>query len=139
MRINLDGLFYCCHAVLPAMRAQKDGLIINVSSWAGRYASCSPAPAYNATKRAVIAITETINMEECMQRHPRLRHPARARSRRRSWRSARCRPRAEERARMLQPDDFGKTIRFVATLPAHACINELVISPTWNRIYAENL
>ena len=35
--INLYGLFYCCHAVLPAMRAQKDGLIINVSSWAGRY------------------------------------------------------------------------------------------------------
>jgi len=34
VRINLDGLFYCCYAVLPGMRARKDGLIINVSSWA---------------------------------------------------------------------------------------------------------
>ena len=33
--INLDGSFYTIHAVLPAMRARKDGLIINVSSWAG--------------------------------------------------------------------------------------------------------
>src|SRR5687768_5257625 len=37
--INLSGLFYCVHSVLPAMRKQKDGLIINVSSWAGRFPS----------------------------------------------------------------------------------------------------
>src|SRR6267142_44020 len=30
--INLSGVFYCCHAVLPAMRKRKDGLVINVSS-----------------------------------------------------------------------------------------------------------
>jgi NAD(P)-dependent dehydrogenase (short-subunit alcohol dehydrogenase family) len=48
------------------MRARKDGLIINISSWAGRYASVLTGPAYNATKRAVIAVTESINMEECM-------------------------------------------------------------------------
>ena len=64
--INLSGLFYCCHAVLPGMRARKDGLIINISSWAGRYASVLTGPAYNATKRAVIALSESINMEECM-------------------------------------------------------------------------
>ena len=39
VRINLDGLFYCCHSVIPGMRARKDGVIINISSWAGRYAS----------------------------------------------------------------------------------------------------
>ena len=43
-------------------------------------------------------------------------------------------PSAEDRARMLQPDDLGRTIRFIAEMPAHACINEIVISPTWNRI-----
>ena len=37
VRINLDGLFYCCYAVIPGMRKRKDGLIINISSWAGRY------------------------------------------------------------------------------------------------------
>ncbi len=40
---------------------------------------------------------------------------------------------------MLQPDDLGATIRFVAELPPHACINQLIISPTWNRMYVDNL
>ena len=30
---------------------------------------------------------------------------------------------------------FGKTILFIATMPPHVCINELVIAPVWNRIY----
>ena len=33
--INLNGVLYCMRAVLPAMRKQKDGCIINVASWAG--------------------------------------------------------------------------------------------------------
>jgi NADP-dependent 3-hydroxy acid dehydrogenase YdfG len=37
--------------------------------------------------------------------------------------------------RMLKPEDLGRTIRFVAELPAHVCLNELVITPTWNRMY----
>ena len=32
VEINLNGVLYCMHAVLPAMRAQKDGRIINVAS-----------------------------------------------------------------------------------------------------------
>jgi NADP-dependent 3-hydroxy acid dehydrogenase YdfG len=36
---------------------------------------------------------------------------------------------------MLQPDDLGRTVRFVCEMPAHACINEIIMSPTWNRIY----
>src|SRR5437016_6303781 len=30
VRINLDGTFYCTHAVLPAMRSRKDGVVINI-------------------------------------------------------------------------------------------------------------
>ena len=37
----------------------------------------------------------------------------------------------------VQPDDVGDTIHFVASLPAHVCINELIISPTWNRGYVK--
>ena len=136
--INLSGLFYCCHAVLPAMRAQKDGLVINVSSWAGRYASTLTGPAYNATKRAVIALTESINAEECgngiratsvlpgevatpiMEKRP-------------------VPPPREERERMLQAEDLGQTILYLASLPARACVNELIISPTWNRFYLGGL
>ena len=136
--INLNGLFYCCLAVIPGMRARKDGLIINISSWAGRYASVLTGPAYNATKRAVIAISESINMEECangiratsilpgevatpiMEKRP-------------------VPPSKEERARMAQPEDFGKAILFVVTMPARSCVNELVIAPTWNRFYVGGL
>jgi len=136
--INLDGSFYTTLAVLPAMRAQRDGLIINVSSWAGVFHARFTGAAYNGSKHAVTAMTETINMEECrngiracalcpaevatpiMDRRP-------------------VPPSAQDRARMLQPDDLGQTIRFLAGLPAHVCVNQLIISPTWNRIYAENL
>lgn len=133
VQINLNGLFYCCYAVIPGMRSRKDGLIINISSWVGRYANALTGPAYNATKRAVIAVTESINMEECtngiratsilpgevatpiMEKRP-------------------VPPSPEERARMAQPEDFGAAILFVASLPARTCVNELIISPTWNRL-----
>jgi NADP-dependent 3-hydroxy acid dehydrogenase YdfG len=138
VRINLDGLFYCCYAVLPGMRKRKDGVIINISSWAGRYASALTGAAYNATKRAVIAVSESINMEECanniratsilpgevatpiMEKRP-------------------VPPSAEERARMAQAEDFGKAILFVATMPARTTVNELVMAPTWNRFYLGGL
>ncbi len=136
--INLNGLFYCCHAVIPGMRRRKDGLIINISSWAGRYASSLTGPAYNATKRAVIALSESINMEECM-------HGIRACSilpgevATPIMRKRPVPPSAEEMARMAQPEDFGKAILFVATMPARTCVNELVIAPTWNRFYVGGL
>ena len=136
--INLNGLFYCCLAVIPGMRARKDGLIINISSWAGRYASVLTGPAYNATKRGVIAISESINMEECM-------HGIRATSilpgevATPIMEKRPVPPSKEERARMAQPEDFGKAILFVVTMPARSCVNELVIAPTWNRFYVGGL
>jgi NADP-dependent 3-hydroxy acid dehydrogenase YdfG len=132
--VNLSGMFYCCHAVLPGMRERKDGLIINISSWAGRYASTLTGPGYNATKHAVVALTESLNMEECangiratsilpgevatpiLEKRP-------------------VPPTPEVRARMLQPEDLGATILYLAALPPRACVNELIISPTWNRFY----
>ena len=65
VRINLSGMFYCIQAVLPGMRSRKDGLIINVSSWFGRYANALGGPGYGATKRAVVALSEQLNIEEC--------------------------------------------------------------------------
>ena len=42
---------------------------------------------------------------------------------------------AEDRARMLQPRDLAATILHVARMPATVCVNEILISPTWNRGY----
>ena len=36
---------------------------------------------------------------------------------------------------MLQAEDLGRTIAFIASLPPRACINEIIISPTHNRFY----
>ncbi len=136
--INLDGSYYTIHAVLPAMRAGRSGLIINVSSWAGVFHPKLTGPAYNGSKHAVTAMTETINMEEgvngiraCALCPAEVATPILDRRP--------VPPSAQDRARMLQPQDLGGTIRFIAELPAHVCINQLIISPTWNRMYIDNL
>jgi len=138
VQVNLSGSFYCVHAVLPTMRAQGGGLIINVSSWAGLYASKLTGPAYNATKRAVIALTESINMEECgngirassvlpgeVATPIMLKRPVP--------------PSQDQLDQMVQPEDMGDAIGFIACMPARSCINELIISPTHNRFYLGGL
>jgi len=138
VNINLNGLFYCVHSVLPAMRAQGDGLIVNVSSWAGLYPSKLTGAAYNTSKRAVLALTESINIEECG-------HGIRATSLLPGevatpiLNKRPVPPSQEARARMIQPEDMGRAILFLAQMPARACINELVISPTHNRFYLGGL
>jgi NADP-dependent 3-hydroxy acid dehydrogenase YdfG len=132
VEINLNGVLHCMRAVLPAMRQQKDGLIINVSSWAGRHVSKMPGPAYTTTKHAVSALTHSFNMDECVNglracclSPGEVATPI--------LKARPVPPAAEELAKMLQPEDLGRTIAFVASLPPHVCVNEILISPTWNR------
>jgi NADP-dependent 3-hydroxy acid dehydrogenase YdfG len=40
---------------------------------------------------------------------------------------------------MLKSEDLGEAILFVARLPKSVCINDMLISPTWNRAYIANL
>jgi hypothetical protein len=42
-------------------------------------------------------------------------------------------------ARMIQPEDMGNLIAFVAKQPPHICINEVLISPTHNRGYISTM
>jgi NADP-dependent 3-hydroxy acid dehydrogenase YdfG len=130
--VNLSGMFYCVQAVLPGMRSRKDGLIINISSWAGRYASVLTGPGYNSTKHAVIALTESINLEEAAN-GIRATSVLPGEAATPILEKRPVPPTPEVRARMLQPEDLGRTLAFIATLPPRVCINELIISPTWNR------
>lgn len=61
---NLNGGFYASRAVLPAMRAQGGGLIIQVSSWGGRYVSPVTGPAYTAAKAGLNVLSESLNQAE---------------------------------------------------------------------------
>jgi NAD(P)-dependent dehydrogenase (short-subunit alcohol dehydrogenase family) len=132
--VNLNGATYCTLAVLAGMRERREGTVINVASFAGWHYGRVPGPAYTASKAGLMALTHSFNIEECV-------HGLRA--------TALCpgevatpilktRPvelSDEEKARMLEEADLGRTIRFIAEQPAHVCINEFVISPVWNRIY----
>ncbi len=62
MRVNLDGPFLCCRAVVPSMIAQNYGRIVNVASVAGKEGNPN-APAYSASKAGVIALTKTLGKE----------------------------------------------------------------------------
>ena len=130
--VNLSGMFYCVQAVLPGMRSRKDGLIINISSWAGRYASVLTGPGYNATKHAVVALTESINLEECAN-GIRATSVLPGEAATPILEKRPVPPAPEVRAKMLQPEDLGRTLAFIATLPPRVCINEIIVSPTWNR------
>ena len=135
---DLNGPFYTSRAVLPMMRERRAGLIIQISSWAGRYVSKLTGPAYAAAKHGLVALSESINQEECGN----------------GIRSCCICPgevatpildkrpvpvTAEDRARMLQAEDMADTILFVARMPASVCVNEILISPTWNRGYLEGV
>ena len=135
---NLSNAFYCVIAALPIMRAQKDGVLIHTASMAGRSIGPLSGAAYSAAKHGVVALSHSINCEECMN----------------GIRSTAVCPgevatpildqrpvpvSAQDRARMLQPEDVADLIRYVATLPAHICLNEVWITPTWNRGYVAAL
>ncbi len=136
VEINLNGVLYCMRAVLPAMRRQQDGCIINVASWAGRHVSKMPGPAYTSTKHAVLALTHSFNMDECVNG---LRacclSPGEVATPILKMRPVM--PSEKEQARMLQPEDLGRTIAFVASMPPRVCMNEILISPTWNRGFVQ--
>src|SRR5687767_13647334 len=55
MRINLDGPFHCCRAVVPVMIAQNYGRIVNIASIAGKEGNPN-ASAYSVSKAGVIAL-----------------------------------------------------------------------------------
>ncbi|WP_010183393.1 SDR family NAD(P)-dependent oxidoreductase [Sphingomonas sp. PAMC 26605] len=60
--INVNGLFYCCRAIVPYMLAAGYGRIVNVASVAGKEGN-PDASAYSASKAAVIGLTKSLGKE----------------------------------------------------------------------------
>ena len=131
---NLSSAAYVARAVLPVMRAQKDGLIIHTASWAGRYVGPVPGPLYIAAKHGVVAMSHSINLEECQHViRSTVVCPGEVATPIMQQRDPPEPP--EALARMLQSEDLGNLIVYLAMQPQHVCINEVVISPTHNRGY----
>ncbi len=60
--INLNGLFYCCRAVVPHLLANGYGRIVNLASVAGKEGNPN-ASAYSASKAGVIGLTKSLGKE----------------------------------------------------------------------------
>ncbi len=63
MKINVTGLFLCCKSVVPIMKRQGRGKIVNISSLGGRTGRPGVGVNYAASKGAVISITQTLARE----------------------------------------------------------------------------
>lgn len=126
--VNLHGTFHFVHAVLPVMRRQREGTIVNVVSDAGLIANAKAGAAYVASKFGVTGLTQSINAEErqngirasavfpgdidtpLLEKRP---HP----------------PTADARAKMLQPDDVAECVMLAINLPQRAVVEQLLVRP----------
>ena len=133
--VNVKGLLYGIAAVLPVMREQKRGHIVNVSSVAGR--TVFPGGAvYAATKFAVGAISEGLRAELSPSDGIRVTviEPGMVQTelathitdqevlgaRRGGW----------QNITPLQPEDVAASILYAVSQPPHVNVNEILVRPT---------
>ncbi len=134
MAINATGAYNLIHAVLPAMRQRGAGLIINISSVAGKRAIALGGVAYSASKFAMTALGTCIANEVGAEGvrvtniypgevdTPILDHRPVPLSQ-------------EHRDRILKPSDVGQVVVGLAALPPRVHIPELVIKPVHQQYY----
>ena len=134
VNVNLLGLMYATHAVLPLMKDQGGGHIVNISSVAGRTARAGSG-VYNATKWGVGAFSEALRQETFRDKirvtviepgavatelTEHITNPA-AKKQQEEWIRS---------LRPLQSEDIAAAIVFAVTRPLHVDINEILIRPT---------
>ena len=125
---NLDSAFYCMHAVLPQMRQRGGGLVIVVNSISGLRANPLGGIGYIAAKFGLRGLAMGVAAEE-KPSNVRVTsiYPGEVNT---PILEVRPEPVSEERKRnMLQPEDVARAVLFVATLPDHVAIPELIITP----------
>ena len=59
MQVNVNGIFFCCRAVLPTMKEHKYGRIVNIASIAGKEGNPN-ASHYSAAKAGVIGLARAL-------------------------------------------------------------------------------
>ena len=129
VQINLTGAYNVMHAALLRMRPRKTGLIINISSIAGKRAITLGGIAYCASKFGMTALgTATAN--EVREEGVRITnvYPGEVNTPLLEKRPA---PVSQERKdAMVQPEDFGALMVAIASLPPRAHVPEIVLKPT---------
>lgn len=129
MQINATGAYRCILEVLPAMRARKDGLIINISSVAGKRAIQLGGIVYCASKFAMTALGTGVS-NEVREEGVRITnvYPGEVNT---PILDNRPTPVSDEhKAAILQPEDISGVILSICKLPPRANVPEIVIKPT---------
>ena len=132
--VNVLGLLHVTQALLPALRASGDGLVVNVGSTAGRIAYEGGA-GYTAAKHGTQVVTETLRLELCGE-PIRVSEIAPGMVRTDEFGLVRFsgdRQKAEAvYAGVPDPlvaEDVADAIAWIATRPSHVNIDEMVIRP----------
>jgi len=130
LAINVTGAFNSMHFALPGMRERREGLVVNVSSIAGKRALTLAGPAYCASKFALTALGTAVGLEE---RQSGIRitnvYPGEVDTPILEQRPVPV-P-AEKRAKMVHPEDIAACVVAIAKLPPHVLVPELVITPLY--------
>lgn len=128
---NVKGLLYVTKAVLPYLIAAKKGHIINIGSTAGKEVY-KDGNVYCASKHAVDAISKSLRMDLLPHRiKVTAIHPGAAET---EFSLVRFKGDAEKSKQVydgyqaLQATDIANLAYYAATLPAHVCINDLVVT-----------
>ena len=128
--VNLTGLFNVLQAVLPGMRARRDGLVVSIASIAGKRALPLAGPGYCASKFGAAGLAATVGLEE-LPHGIRITsiHPGEVDT---PILDQRPEPvPAERRKLMVHPEDIAACVVMLAKLPRHVVVPELVITPTY--------
>lgn len=130
---NVKGLLYVTRAVAPLMVARNRGHIFNIGSIAGKD-NYENGNVYCASKSAVDSLSKSMRID-LLKNNIKVTHiaPGMAET---EFSLIRFKG-DEEKAKVpykgidaLTADDIADAIYYCATLPAHVCINDLVITPT---------
>ncbi len=132
--INVLGLMYATHAVLPIMKQQGEGHIVNISSVAGRTARVGSG-VYNATKWGVGAFSEALRQEVYKDKiRVTIIEPGAVAT---ELPQHITDPRAKEQIQAfvqsmtpLESEDIAAAIAYAVTQPPHVNVNEILIRPT---------
>lgn len=130
---NVKGLLYVSRAVLPLMKAQGSGHVINIGSTAGKEVY-EKGNVYCASKYAVNAISQSMRID--LLRHGikvTVVNPGAAETEFSMVRFKGDADTAKSVYKGFQPlsaEDVAGVVFYCATLPAHVCINDLVLTST---------
>ena len=130
---NVKGLLYVTRAVSPMMCSRKSGHIVNICSTAGKEVYPN-GNVYCATKHAVDALSKAMR-QDMLPYGIKVTNicPGAVETEFSLVRFKNDEARAAKTYEGMTPlngDDIANLIRFAVTLPAHVCINDLVVTPT---------